>query len=150
MIGSASVAASDVENIEVDWAAGSVQMHVVDTASDEIELIETGDGITKGREMRWKVSGNTLYIDYGGWFTCFSWGHKSLEIRVPPKYASSLGTVDIDGASGYYNVTGIGCDRLDVDLASGEFEANEFAVRELAIDVASGKSYANGEVTDTL
>lgn len=150
MIGSASVAASDVENIEVDWAAGSVQMHVVDTASDEIELIETGDGITKGREMRWKVSGNTLYIDYGGWFTCFSWGHKSLEIRVPQKYASSLGAVDIDGASGYYNVTGIGCDRLDVDLASGEFEANEFAVRELAIDVASGKSYANGEVTDTL
>lgn len=150
VIGSAAVAASDVKNIKVEWAAGSVQMHVVETDSDEIELIETGSGLTKGREMRWKVSGDTLSIDYGGWFSCFFWGSKSLEIRVPEKYAASLGIVSIDGASGYYNVTGIGCDKLDIDLASGELEANEFTVRELDIDVASGKSYANGTVTETL
>ncbi|WP_139653750.1 DUF4097 family beta strand repeat-containing protein [Raoultibacter phocaeensis] len=150
MIGSATVAAGDVKNIEVDWAAGSVQMHVVASSTDEIELIETGEGLTKGREMRWKVSGDTLHIDYGGWFSCFFWGSKSLEIRVPEKYAASLGVVDIDGASGYYNVDGIGCDKLDVDLASGELEANGFTARELAIDVASGKSFANGTVTETL
>lgn len=150
MIGSANVAAGDVKNIEVDWAAGSVQMHVVDSASDEIELIETGSGITKGQEMRWKMSGNTLYIDYGGWFSCFSFGRKSLEIRVPQKYASDFGLVKIDGASGYYNVTGIGCDKLDVDLASGELEARDFAVRELDIDVASGKSYAQGSVSESI
>lgn len=150
MIGSATVAADTVKNVEVDWAAGSVQMHVVESASDEIELIETGSGLTKGSEMRWKVSGDTLHIDYGGWLSCFSFGQKSLEIRVPEKYAQDLGFVGIDGASGYYNVTGIGCDRLDVDLASGELEANDFTVRELDIDVASGKSYANGTVTETL
>ncbi|WP_102378801.1 DUF4097 family beta strand repeat-containing protein [Raoultibacter timonensis] len=150
MIGSANVAASDVKNIEVDWAAGSVQMHVVDSASDEIELIETGNGITKGQEMRWKISGNTLFIDYGGWFSCFSFGSKSLEIRVPQKYAADFGLVKIDGASGYYNVTGIGCDKLDVDLASGELEARDFAVRELNIDVASGKSYAQGSVSESV
>lgn len=150
MIGNATVAASDVKNIEIDWAAGSVQMHVVESDSDEIELIETGNGITKGREMRWKVSGDTLFVDYGGWFSCFSWGSKSLEVRVPQKYASALGTVSIDGASGYYNVTGIGCSKLDVDLASGELEANDVSAGELNIDVASGKAYANGIVSDTL
>lgn len=148
--GNAAIAASDVKNIEIDWAAGSVQLHVVDTDSDDIELIETGSGLTKAQEMRWKVSGDTLFIDYGGWLSCFSWGSKELEIRVPQKHADSFGLVSIDGASGYYNVTGIGCDRLDVDLASGELAAASFVTGALDIDVASGKAHADGVVSDAI
>lgn len=148
--GNASIATGDVRNIEIDWAAGSVQVQVVDSDTDYIELIETGEGITRGREMRWKVTGDTLHVDYGGWFSCFWWGHKNLEVRVPQQYADDLGRLSIGGASGYYRVSGVGCDRLDVALASGEFEGTDFTANELNIDVASGKAHAGGVVANKI
>ena len=113
-MGNASVDAKSVRNLSVSWAAGSVDISVVDDgAGDVIELVETAPtGLTKAQQMRWSVSGGTLKVDYGSWWSCFALGQKRLEVRIPERYAQSLGAVTVDGASGYYRVAGIGCDTL--------------------------------------
>ena len=140
-MGNASVDANSVRNLSVSWAAGSVDISVVDDgAGDVIELVETAPtGLTKAQQMRWSVSGGTLKVDYGSWWSCFALGQKRLEVRIPERYAQSLGAVTVDGASGYYRVAGIGCDTLRFKLASGEIDADGLAAASLDVDVASGQ-----------
>ena len=143
-MGNASVDAKSVRNLSVSWAAGSVDITVVDDgAGDVIELVETAPtGLTKAQQMRWSVSGGTLKVDYGSWWSCFALGQKRLEVRIPERYAQSLGAVTVDGASGYYRVAGIGCDTLRLKLASGEIDADGLAAA--ALDVASGHVHVEG------
>ena len=145
-MGNASVDAKSERNLSVSWAAGSVDISVVDDgAGDVIELVETAPtGLTKAQQMRWSVSGGTLKVDYGSWWSCFALGQKRLEVRIPERYAQSLGAVTVDGASGYYRVAGIGCDTLRLKLASGEIDADGLAAAALDVDVASGQVRAEG------
>lgn len=149
-MGSASIDAARVENLDIKWASGTVDVNVVDEG-DTIELIETSTGpMTKAQEMRWSVNGDTLAIDYGQWFSCVSLGRKNLEVRIPRSYAQKLGTVDIDGASGQYNVSGLGCESLKLKLASGEVDASNLVANDLRIDVASGQLDVQGRFADSV
>ena len=143
-MGNASVDAKSVRNLSVSWAAGSVDITVVDDgAGDVIELVETAPtGLTKAQQMRWSVSGGTLKVDYGSWWSCFALGQKRLEVRIPERYAQSLGAVTVDGASGYYRVAGIGCDTLRLKLASGEIDADGLAAA--ALDGGRGRGPVHG------
>lgn len=149
-MGNASVDAKSVKNLSVSWAAGSVDVSVVDDASgDTIELVETAaTGMTRAQQMRWSVSGDTLKVDYGSWWSCFMLGQKRLEVRIPERYAKSLGNVTVDGASGYYRVSGIGCDALNLKLASGEIDADDLAAASLSVDVASGQARVEGSFSN--
>lgn len=149
-MGNASVDAKSERNLSVSWAAGSVDISVVDDgAGDVIELVETAPtGLTKAQQMRWSVSGGTLKVDYGSWWSCFALGQKRLEVRIPERYAQSLGAVTVDGASGYYRVAGIGCDTLRLKLASGEIDADGLAAAALDVDVASGQVRAEGTFSE--
>ena len=143
-MGNASVDAKSVRNLSVSWAAGSVDISVVDDgAGDVIELVETAPtGLTKAQQMRWSVSDGTLKVDYGSWWSCFALEQKRLEVRIPERYAQSL------GASGYYRVAGIGCDTLRLKLASGEIDADGLAAAALDVDVASGQVRAEGTFSE--
>lgn len=147
-MGSASVDASSVKNLSISWAAGEVNVFVVD-GGDAIELSETGPrGLTKAQQMRWGVSGDTLSIDYGSWFSCFMLGRKDLEVRIPRSYADDLGLVRMDAASGTYRLDGFGCAELKVDLASGQLDATDVTAKELSLDVASGQASVAGSFAD--
>lgn len=148
-MGSASVDAAGIKNLSVAWGAGDVKIGVVDEG-DAIELIETSTGgVTKAQQMRWSVSGDTLDVDYGRWFGCsMLTGRKSLEVRIPKSYAQKLGKVDIDGASGDYDVSGLGCESLKLQLASGDLEGTGLRADELRVDVASGQLNVEGRFAD--
>lgn len=148
-MGSASVDAADVKNLSIKWGAGEVKVDVTGEG-DAIELIETSTGgATKAQQMRWSVSGDTLNVDYGQWFSCSAlMGRKSLEVRIPKSYARQLGTVDIDGASGDYDVSGLGCESLKLQLASGDLTGLDLQADELRIDVASGHLDVEGRFSD--
>lgn len=149
MIGNASVPTQGIENIEIDWAAGSVDVIVSD--KNEIELMEYSKGsLSKTQSMRWSVSGDTLKVDYGSWFSCLSLTSKSLEVHVPKALAAELGMLDIDGASGMYSVNGIACNKLKVHLASGEFNGSDIAAQQLDVDLASGIFDARGSFADSI
>lgn len=149
-MGSANVDAASVKNLNIAWGAGGVDVNVVGEG-DSIELIETSTGgMTKAQEMRWNLNGDTLTIDYGQWFSCFMLGRKNLEVRIPQKYAQQFDAVDIDGASGHYNLSDFGCDALNLKLASGEVDARNLTANNLRVDVASGQLDINGRFADRL
>lgn len=146
-MGSANVPAKDVRSIEIDWAAGSVDVHPYD--GEDIELVETADrGLTKGQAMRWSVKNGTLKVDYGGWVSCLSFSSKHLTVSVPRNLAASLENLDIDGASGDYRVADLECGTFDFDLASGKLDAQGLSLGELKVDVASGKAFVDAQVVD--
>ena len=136
-MGSANVDAASVKNLSVKWASGAVNIDVVDEG-DAIELVETAPrGMTKAQQMRWSVNGDTLSIDYGTWFSCFALGRKDLQVRIPKSCAQNLGAVEIDGASGDYDVNGLGCETLKLKLASGDVDGQN--PRAAASPLASRK-----------
>lgn len=149
--GDASIDASAVRNLSIDWAAGQVDVIVVDDAqtNGKIELAETlTAGASRAQEMRWLLDGDTLRVDYGSGWSCASVGHKDLQVRIPRSAAESLGIVEVDGASGQYNLKGFSCKRLEVDLASGQVEGESLVARNLSVEVASGQARIAGSFAD--
>lgn len=144
-IGSAEVDVSGVESIDLDWAAGSVEIKAYD--GDKIVLTESTTGsLAKAQEMRWEVKGSTLEIDYGRNWSCMSFGEKHLEILIPVTMAKDMNILDIDGASGDYVVSDLVCNEVKVGLASGSLNAKDMAVGDLRIDAASGNARFEGEI----
>ena len=139
MLGGTEMGSANVDAASVKWASGAVNIDVVDEG-DVIELVETAPrGMTKAQQMRWSVNGDTLSIDYGTWFSCFALGRKDLQVRIPKSCAQNLGAVEIDGASGDYDVNGLGCETLKLKLASGDVDGQHLQADELRVDVASGQ-----------
>lgn len=150
-MGNARVDAASVKNLSIDWAAGSVKVLVDEGTSSEIEITETSTGgLTKVQQMRWDVSGDTLKIDYGSWFSCFSLARKDLEVRIPQSLAKSMGTLEVDGASGRYEIADLACSSIKFRLASGEAFLRDVSSADLALDVASGQLNAEGTFTDSV
>ncbi|MEG0665661.1 DUF4097 family beta strand repeat-containing protein [Gordonibacter sp.] len=149
MLGSASVEATSIRNIEIDWAAGSASVAVGE--GNEIELVETSNGsLSKAQSLRWSVTGDTLKVDYGSGWSCMSLASKHLEVRVPKSLAASMGLLSIDGASGDYAVDGISCDKLQVQLASGKLDAQGVRARQLDLDAASGTMRVRGVFAESV
>lgn len=151
-MGSANVDASSIKNMTIKWAAGEVDVTVVDsTENNAIQLVESATGgFGRAQQMRWSVSGDTLNIDYGNWFSCLMSGSKRLEVRIPRAYADALSTVRIDGASGDYRVQDIGCKDLDLQLASGQLDVTNVGASSLSLDVASGNARIAGQFADSI
>ena len=146
-MGSANVDAASVKNLSVKWASGAVSIDVVDEG-DAIELVETAPrGMTKAQQMRWSVNGDTLSIDYGTWFSCFARSRAACRCAsrkaTPRTWAPS-----IDGASGDYDVNGLGCETLKLKLASGDVDGQHLQADELRVDVASGQLDVEGRFAD--
>lgn len=149
MTGSASVEAADVKNIAIEWAAGTVDISVVEDGGDAVELIESdSNSLTRSQKMRWSVSGGTLKIEYGPGFACSALGQKRLEVRIPQRFADAFGTVSVSGASGHYALAGFGCEELRLDLASGEIQASDVRADALDVDVASGQVRVEGRMAN--
>ena len=149
-MGSSLVDAASVENLEIDWASGSVDI-IVDPQATQIEFSETSYGtLARAQEMRWELSGKTLKIYYGGWFSCSALSAKDLSVRIPASYAAELGNITIQGASGNYHMEGLTCENLTVKLASGEVKALDMKVNEVNLEVASGQVLVDGRVSNKI
>ncbi len=151
-IGSHEVDPAEVRNLSIQWAAGQV---TVQTAPDEdcsgkIQVRERASGSAKRvRPLSMEVSGETLCIDsneavWSFWQGCSSFASKQLEVTIPESAAGSLGTVEIDGASGMYWLTGFSCEKLDIALASGMLDTAGITARNLVADIASGQVSLEG------
>lgn len=153
--GEVTFEASKIQNMEIDWAAGSVSIRAVDT--DHITVTEVMPENCEYK-MTYKVSGNTLKLSYsssfnigfGGW----SGPSKDLIITVPIGWVCeeleidgaaldidldgiTVGDLELDGASCELNFVG-SADQVDIDGASARISL-EFAnrVSEINVDGAS-------------
>lgn len=145
-----SVEAAGITGLTIRWAAGSVDVAVIDDAgAHAIELTETAPRpLGETQRMRWRVVGSTLEVEFGSWFECFLLGRKDLEVRIPRAFASAFERVSVDGSSGLYQVRDIGCGTMMLKLASGKIDVDRVAARKLHVDVASGCVSAVGRFVE--
>ena len=146
--GNASIDAQEVHGLDIAWGSGDARIVVVDDAekNGHIELVETLIGVApRGQQMRWGVSGGTLYVERTAGFSCNAFqGRRDLEVRIPKSAAEHFDAVRFSGTSGSFTAEGITCRTLDVEMASGEMNVLDVRAEELAVDVASGRMSVEG------
>lgn len=162
-----AVGAEKIQNIEIDWVAGSITIQPVEN-TDQITITESGNDNEK-YQMVYKQKGNTLEIEYCEDSVSFpSFGitinntvSKDLVITVPMDWICDTLEIDtasarvdvrdltihefnFDGASGTCNITNCNVDEIDLDTASGDITF-EGTLEMLDCDAAS----ANCRITVT-
>ena len=142
-----SVSANAVNNISIEWVAGSVTIKPEDT--DKISFSES-DVEDEKMKMVWKLDGSTLKLQYCKESIKFpSFGinftgnlSKDLLITVPRDWACD--TLRIDCASATVNAQDLTIREVDFDGASGTCSFENCHVDELDLDTASGDVVFSG------
>lgn len=151
--GEASVSASEVHDLEIDWASGSVAIVTADT--DTVTFSESGG--SSENPMTYDLSGGTLQLAYGKGTVqigIISMPSKDLTVTVPKDWDCE--ELEINAASVDVDITGLtvaelslngeanklrfsgSIDSLDCDGASNDIELECAASpREISIDGAS-------------
>lgn len=151
--GNFTVDAATVNDISINWAAGSVTVKVVDDAETN-GLIQVNEPERSRPSLCWRQTGEKLEIDYGnfsGLFACSSLHFgKELTVLIPKSRCDKLNSFDLDAATGKYDLSGIECKKLDLNLASGDARFDDLDTESFTANIASGTLSYDGEVTDML
>lgn len=133
---------TQIKNIAIDWAAGSVEILTADT--DQITISEARPENSKYK-MTYKISGDTLKLAYatgtiGIGFGNWDFPSKDLLIVVPRDWVCE--ELEIDGAALEINVQDLTIDQFELDGASCDVNlvAN---VNEVEIGGASTKIHVS-------
>lgn len=124
----------EIRNIEIDWAAGSLEIVPADVTEIQVAVSEPSDQIVV------RHGGGTLEIRYNE--KAFSIGiHKQapendLSILVPRAWECRI--LDIDAASAVITIDSLYIHQADIDTASGEVTFTDCYVDSLDMDSASG------------
>ena len=140
MQGSQQDVTAQIQNIEIEWGAGSISIH----KSDSLDYIRISEAANDGSapEMICRQSGQTLKIQYCEEPMKFSsFGihgavSKDLVIRVPKNW--NCNDLEIDAAAADVNIQDLTIRELDFDGASGNLILDNCNITELDIDTASG------------
>ena len=131
---------TQIQNIEIDWVAGSVTIHPSDSLSNII--VEERSPAESQHNMVVKQSGQTLKIEFAEdhvKFDLFSNNkvvNKDLVIRVPKNW--NCNNLEIDAAATDVNIQDMTIRELDFDGASGNLILDNCNITDLDIDTASG------------
>lgn len=128
---------SEIRDIEIDWAAGSITIIPSDTAN-KITVSETEVSSERHR-MNCNLSGDKLVIDFSDTqvYIGISFDHsKDLVIEVPRNWICD--SLEIDAASARVDVHDLTIHEFDFDGASGVCNIINCNVDEIDLDTASG------------
>lgn len=135
-----------IENINVEWASGSVLIYPADV--EAIEIHEAGN-ISEGQEMVYAINEKTLKIYYSKpsiKIGFFSTPKKDLTIVVPNGWLCDK--LSIDAASADISLRNFEGITVDIDTASGDNSFQNCSISNVDIDTASGGVSYVGHVTD--
>ena len=144
------VDAGQVESLDIDWAAGSVKVLVMDDADEDgLGVIVTEEYLDEESSrvpMRVELEHGELSISYAeaGTFGLHVDKGKSLTVRLPQSLAASLRSVECDIASGSFEMSDLACQTLSLELASGTMDVTGVAADKLDVDVTSGNAKVSG------
>ena len=131
---------TQIQNIEIEWVAGSIVIHRSDSLSSII--VEEFCPTASEHKMVVKQSGQTLKIEFSEDSVKFpSFGinidySKDLVIRVPSNW--NCNNLEIDAAAADVDIHELSINELDFDGASGKLTLNNCNIVNLDIDTASG------------
>ena len=124
--GEGSIAAPNVERIDLDWIDGNVTVVICQDAY--ISITETAPAeLTEKTQVHWCVSedGKLLSIKYRGsssFFGATKDKEKDIILRIPEKLMGQLQTLNINAVSSNVTVSNIVIDNVDIKTASGNVE----------------------------
>lgn len=144
VIGSLTLPSSDVRNLEINWASGSISITRGDV--DEILVEEIANGEIK-TPMTYNLSGNTLQLNYAEGNIRIGFGigsvqKKDLHITVPMDW--DCGNLTINSASTDVQIKDLAMDLLELDTASSDCKVTNCNTDKLELNGASCDLTFNG------
>lgn len=135
-VGSASLPAQALTELEINWIAGSVTLQVTD--GDSISFREP-QGLDQENQLRYLVSGNRLILQYrkSGW----AWGNipgKDLTVEIPRSMLDRLTLVKLDTTSAHITARGLQAGTVEIDAVSGPAVLEDCRFDSLEMDTVSG------------
>ena len=145
--GSADPAA--IREIKIEWISGSVTVEPGD--GQEITFGESGTATGK-YEMVWKLSGDTLTIQYSkdsntpGFGLHIGDGSKDLSVTIPRNWVCN--SLELETASADLTVRDVIIRDMEIDSASGTANFENCTVSSLDVDTASGDVTFTGSLNE--
>ena len=159
-VGGGSVAAKDIQSVEINWISGSVD--VVPYDGDTIQFDEEGyDGVDEKYAMRYLVENGKLSIRFFAPQRRRNWRslqqyRKSLMVKIPRDLALNdfklnavsggiqlegvrAGDLDINSVSGSINLKDINGDTIILKSVSGHIDAVDISASTLRANTVSGR-----------
>ena len=141
--GSGDVPASEVNSLDIDWAAGSVD--IVYTDGNTVEFTETcAKPLDESEQMHWYVNNGCLMIKYKAAKVGISFDlslamtpSKSLTVSLPR--GLELDGLNIDVASTSVKGDDLMAKKASIDTASGSVALSFTSVEDIKLDTASGE-----------
>ena len=142
----ATVPASDIKKIKIDWVAGSVNVRV--GTSDEIVFSESSyRTLTDRQKMRYTVSDSgTLQIHFcENLENIFDWFNldanmpaKTLTMEVPASLIGMLAEVEVETVSANIDLSGVYGSKTDLSTVSGSINCTDVTAEDLELSSTSG------------
>lgn len=137
---------SQIRSIEIDWAAGNIQIQPSETAN-VIQISESE--VAEKDKMLCKISGSTLHIQFcKNSIKLHGFGtntlSKDLVITVPADWLCS--SLDIDAGAADVTIRDMTIQNLDFDGASGRCDLEDCSVTNIEMDAASGNVTFSGSL----
>ena len=142
IVGNGEIPAREIHEIEIEWAAGIVQIQTADT--DTISFQEKSEYMN-AEPMVYHQNGNKLTIEYQAPKIHFGFGpsdSKELLITVPKDWYGD--SISVDAASANLFINGLVADDLELNIASGDCHITSCELIDLEVDCASGNVYYDG------
>ena len=122
-VGEGSIAAPNVESIDLDWIDGNVSVVICQDAYISITESASAD-LTEKTRVHWSVSedGKSLSIKYRASSSFFGTSkdkEKDLILRIPEKLLGQLKNLNINAVSSNVTVSDIIVDNIDIQTALG-------------------------------
>lgn len=143
--GEGAVDASTIENIEIEWVSGDIDIHVATDGSDQIRFSESGNA---GEDLRmvWERKGTTLIIKYSKpsiRIGFISTPDKDLDVIFPAGwYCDNL---DLSTVSGSVNITLLSANEIELESVSASCKL-DCTAKDVSLNTVSGKVEYHGEV----
>lgn len=146
-----AVTAQNIQNLEIDWAAGSVTVQP-GSDTDTIRFRDDHSGEEK-YQLYYVTKGDTLKIDFceGDWDEMGFGIHlgtapeKNLVVEIPEN--TVLRTLEIDAASAKVHIRDLTVSQVELDTASGAAGFENCNITHLDVDTGSGNVTYSGSLT---
>lgn len=141
LTGSGSIPVDGIENLQIEWVSGSVDVTIVPESESNITFSETGG--TEDCAMVYEVKGRTLIIrfekprvqiGFGTWRT----PNKALKVEIPAYW--NLQSINITSVSADVDVLQLKSGDVDIENVSGTTNVRIDEAGDVDIETVSGRA----------
>lgn len=151
--GGADLDADEVEDLDINWIDGRVQIEVYD--GDTVQFHEnTSRNLKEAEQLQYYNKNGRLIIQYQKSqrkvLSTSLERHKELIVKIPEKIAESMGFVGVDTISSETKITGITAKNINLDSTSGEFKLKGCRALKIMMNSTSGDLIGESIVAEEL